>query len=201
LSPDIVSLASAQNVQVVIDIRFPDALLEYEKRIRKKIPSMVRRIATEGKSFWKSEAGRRLKSSRLAYQKAIDFRVVDDLSFYLVLEGFLPYSVEYGRKGFDMKPGLLKNAKPWPPKRKFPRALAATLAPKSITKYRIIPLNVNHYINMQKPKVFRTVHDASPQNSWIHPGWKGVNISETVIEELDKTIIPKHVKKLLGDLE
>ncbi len=198
---DTTVLNSPQNMQVNIDVRFPETLLDFDKRLKKKLPGMMRRIAMEGKSFWKSEAGRKLKSSRKVYQDAIDMQVVDELSFYLTLEGFLAYSIDTGNKGFDMKPGLLKNAMPWPPKRRrFPRALAATFAPKAITRYKIIPLNVNHYVNMQKPKVFRTVHDQSPSNSWIHPGWKGMKISESVVEELDKVIIPKHVNKLLGEL-
>lgn len=192
-------LTSPQNLQINIDVSFPEALLDYDKKLKKKLPGTMRRIAMEGKSFWKSEAGRKLKSSRKAYQDAIDMQVVDELSFYLTLEGFLAYSIDYGGKGFDMKPGLLKNA--LPKKRKFPRALAATFAPKvALTRYRIVPLNVNNHINLQKPKVFRTVHDQSPANSWIHPGWKGMKISEAVVEELDKKIIPRHINKLLGEL-
>lgn len=115
----------------------------------------------------------------------------------------LPYSIDQGNSAFDMKPGLLKNALPWPgKKRKFPRAVAATLAPKSaITRYKVIPLNVNRYVNMQKPTVFRTVTDQSPSGSWRHPGWQGMKISDTVIDELDKVIIPKHIKAMLGDLK
>ncbi len=202
MNADTSVLNSPQQMQVAMDVKFPEALLDFDKKLKKKLPGTMRRIAMEGKSFWKSQAGRKLKSSRKAYQDAIDMQVVDELSFYLTLEGFLAYSIDYGGKSFDMKPGLLKNALPWPPKgkRRFPRALAATFAPKAITRYRIIPLNVNHYVNMQKPKVFRTVHDQSPANSWIHPGWKGMKISESVVEELDKHIIPRHINKLLGEL-
>ena len=195
-------LSSGQNVTVAIDVHFPEALLDFDKRIKKKLPGTMRRIAMEGKSFWKSEAGRKLKSTRKAYQDAIDFKVVDEISLYLALEGFLAYSVDQGNKGFDMKPGFLKNALPWPPKRRrIPRALAETFAPKSITRYRIIPLNVSRFVNMQKPKVFRTVHDQSPAGSWIHPGWKGMKISESVVTELNTKIIPKHMKKLLEEIQ
>lgn len=164
--------------QIVIQIEFPESLLDMDKRIKKKIPGMLRRIAMEGKSFWKTLAGQKLKSSRQVYTKGLDFQVVDDLSFYIKLEGYLPYSVEYGRGAFDMKPGLLKGG-----------------------KYRIVPLNVNRYINMQKPTVFRTVSVNSPPDSWLHPGWKGMKLSEEVIRELDKTIIPKNVEKLFKDME
>lgn len=189
--------------QIHIDVTFPEKLLDYDKRLTKKLPGTMRRIALEGKSFWKSEAGRKLRSSRRAYQDAINMQVVDELSFYLTLDGFLAFSVDVGGAGFDMKPGLLKNAMSWPPKnRKIPRAVADSLPNKSqgITRYKIIPLNVNHYVNMQKPTVFRMVHDKSPSGSWRHPGWKGMKISESVITELDKRIIPAHMKKLLGEL-
>ncbi|NJL53726.1 hypothetical protein HC928_00375 [bacterium] len=110
--------------------------------------------------------------------------------------------VEFGGKSFDMKPGFLANAQTSmkSPKRKIPRALAASMGQGiGATRFRIIPLNVNRYINMNKPKVFRTVTDKSPPSSWIHPGLKGVRIMDTVVKELETKIIPKHMKTLLGD--
>lgn len=194
-------LIDSGNLKIVIDVQLPESLMTMDKKLERKLKGATKKIALEGKSFWKAEAGRKLKSSRKAYQDGIDFQVVDDDSFYLTLDGFLPFSVENGNKGFDMKPGFLKNALPWPPKkRKFPRAVAATLAPKSaITKYRIIPLNVNRYVNMTSPKVFRMVTDQSPSSSWIHPGWKGVKLVDTVINELTTSIVPKHLSKILDE--
>ena len=176
-------LTAPQNVQINIDVSFPEALLDFDKRLKKKLPGTMRRIALEGKSFWKSEAGRKLRASRKAYQDAIDMQVVDELSFYLTLEGFLAYSVDYGGKSFDMKPGLLRNA--------------TKISPK-VGRYRVIPLNPKHLVNMQRPKVFATVTERS--SGWVHPGWKGMKISEAVVEELDKRIIPQHIDKLLGEL-
>lgn len=194
-------------INVHIDVKLPDELLNLDKKMLKRVPAMTRRIALEAKSFWKSEAGRRLRSSRKVYQNAIEHHMIDDTSFYLTLSGYIPYSVEMGGQGFDMKPGFLRNAKPWPPpgKKRFPRAKAETFAPKSITQYRIIPLNVNRYVNMnhatlnQKPTKFRTVHDQSPAGSWKHPGFKGARIADEVAKELDTRIIPKHVAKLFGE--
>ena len=186
---------------VAIDVTFPESLLDYDKKLKKKLPGMMRRIAMEGKSFWKSEAGRKLKSGRKAYQAGIDFKVVDDLSFYLTLTGFLPVSIDRGGSSFDMKPGLMRTALPWPPKRRrIPKEWIPKNPPGTITRYKIVPLNPNHYINMQKPKVFRTVHDLSPGDSWKHSGWKGMKISDAVVKELDTKIIPKHVKKTLEEL-
>lgn len=183
---------------VGIYVELPDSLLNFEKNIRRKLPGTLRRIAMEGKSFWKSEAGRRLKSSRNAYQKGIDFKIADDTSAYLVLEGFLPVSIENGRKGFDMKPGFLSKPSK---KRKIPKAIAASLPKKpAAMRHRIIPLNVNKYINMQKPTVFRTVTDLSPADSWLHPGFKGRKIVDEVVKQLNEDIIPRHMKKMLGEV-
>jgi len=185
-------------ISVAVYIEIPEPLLNLPKRVQRKWPSTMRRIGIEGRSFWRSEAGRRLKSSRLAYQKALNFHIVDNNAAYITLSGFLAVSVENGRKGFDMKPGFL--AKPGG-KRKFPRALAASLPKRgAATRYRIIPLNVNRYINMKKPKVFRTVTDKSPAGSWWHPGFNGIRIVDTVIQELNDNIIPRNVEKLFREL-
>lgn len=196
---------------VVINVELPEKLLDAPKNLRKKLPATLRRIAIEGKSFWKAEAGRRLKSARTKYQQAIDLQIVDDFSFYLTLTGPFAYGIEEGRPGFDMKPGLMRNALPWPPKkRKFPRAIAATLRPVSpITQYRIVPLNVHGYANMTKPRVFRTIHDQTTialsgpnagKPAWQHPGNKGVKLAEEVVKELTNNIIPRHMSALLTEV-
>lgn len=164
--------------QVVLNIEFPEALLDMDRRLKKKIPGMMRRIAMEGKTFWKTLAGQKLKSSRNVYVKAIDLQLVDDASFYLKLEGFLPYVVDQGGSAYDMKPGLLKG-----------------------NKYRVIPLNPRRYINMTKPTAFATVSVNSKPDSWMHPGFKGKKLSDEVSNELDRTIIPKNVEKLFKDMQ
>lgn len=185
---------------VVISVDVSPSILNYTKNLKRKLPGTIRRIAMEGKSFWKSEAGRKLKSSRRVYQNSIKMDIISDTSFTLQLEGFLACSIDDGNSKFDMKPGFLSNAKLFG-KRKYPRAIAANLLNKSaITMYRIIPLNVNRYITMQKPKVFRTVHNLSPASSWWHPGWKGIKISNSVVQELQNKIIPKHLKELLNSI-
>lgn len=188
-------------VGVTISVDISNSILNYTKNLNRKLPGTLRRIAMEGKSFWKSEAGRKLKSSRNEYMKSIQMEVHNDTSFSLKLEGFLACSIDAGHPKFDMKPGLLRNATRPFGKRKYPRAVAANLPKKSaITMYRIVPLNVNRYITMQKPKVFRTVHNLSPQASWWHPGWKGMKISDAVVQELQTKIIPKHLKELLNSI-
>lgn len=195
------ALTTPQHLQISVKVTFPQSLLELDKRIKQKLPGTMRRIALEGKSFWKSEAGRKLKSSRRAYQDAIDMKV-NQLDIELTLTGFLAYSVDQGNKAYDMKPGLLKNALPWPPKRlKIPRDKASELTGRTgISRYKVIPLNPNHYVNMQKPRVFRMVTDKS--SGWKHKGWQTpTKISDSVVEELDKNIIPRHIETLLNELD
>lgn len=194
---------SARSNQIAISVEFPTSLLDMDKNFKKKLPGTMRRIAMEGKSFWKAEAGRKLKSSRLAYQKAIDMKVVDDLSFYLTLSGFLAFSVESGRGAFDMKPGFLKTSskvrRSGFTRMKHDKTQTGTQN-IPMGNYRVIPLNTNHYINMTSPRMFRTVSNNSPADSWMHPGWKGIKLAEEVIKELDEQIIPKHMDKLIKEL-
>ncbi len=182
------------NLKVAVNVELPDSLVDLPNKFRKKLPGALRRIAMEGKSFWKSEAGRKLKSSRIAYQKGIDFKIVDELSFYLELSGFIPYAVEAGVKSFDMKPGLLAN----PSKRKNLHKRKRWPTLKSATRYKIVPINDKGYIRMTKPKKFRTVTDVSP--GWIHPGLEGRNLVEAVVDQLDRYIIPKHMEKLMEEV-
>lgn len=184
-----------------IKVTLPEKLLQAPRAFEKRLPGAIRKIGMEGKSFWKAEAGRKLQSSRNSYVSGLKFNLVDATSFVLELDNPLGVAVEVGAKGFDMKPGLLKNADPWPPKkRKLPRAVAASMLVKSPTKYKIIPLNPNRYVNLLSPKVFRTVHDLSPKKSWVHPGWrKGKNLAKEVVKELDTQIIPKRIGELLKE--
>lgn len=207
LDPSVATAASFPGVKITVT--FPPELLDLEKRMHKRMPGTLRKIAIEGKSFWKSEAGRKLKTSRKAYQDAIDFEIDSGgLTFWLVLDGKLAYSVEEGQQGFDMKPGFLANATPPVGKRKFPRAVAETFGPKA-SKYRVIPLNIRRQINMTRPAMFRTVTDGNQiakcgpnkgRPAWQHPGIRGRKISKSVIKELTTKIMPRHMKELLKSL-
>lgn len=194
-----------------IEVNFPQSLLQAPKKLTKKLPGTIRRIAMEGKSFWKAEAGRKLRSSRKKYQDAISFTMTSNLSFDLTLNDPFAYRLEAGSAGFNMKPALLKNALPWPPKkRKFPRHVVPFLAQKSsITQYKIIPLNIGRNITLTKPKAYRTVHDQSTvamsgpnvgNTAWQHPGFKGINLADAVVDELVNNIIPKHMDRLLNEV-
>jgi len=202
------SIVTRSNVN--IDIVFPTVLLTLPKRITRKLPGLIRRITVEGKNFWKSEAGRKLKSSRTRYQAAIDFDISSSTSATLSLTDSFALDIEFGSPGFDMKPGFMRGAKPFHGKKKFPASIRALLKAKSpISMYRIIPINVGRYINTTKPKMFRMVHDQSGtaqtgpnagKTAWQHPGIKKpANIIDTVMDELATNIIPKQVDQFIKD--
>ncbi len=183
---------------VGFEIILPAGLSKIHSKVTKKLPGLIRRITLAGKNFWKSEAGRRLKSSRKVYQDAIDFEITGKLEAVLVLTDRFAVDVEFGSNSFDMKPGFMKGAKPWTGKRKFPAAIRDLLKAKSpIQMYRIIPLNVKRSVVMTKPKVFRTIHDQS--TGWKHPGLKGANIIPVVMQELNKNIIPKMLDEFMKE--
>jgi hypothetical protein len=185
--------------RVSIRVDLSTRLKTLATNLGKELDKVAGAIAKEGKSFWKSEAGRKLKSSRTPYIDGLDVKV-NQKSATILLSGFIPYMVEVGVPQFDMKPGFLAKAKPIG-KRKIPRDKAASITPTKTpaTMYRIIPLNVNRQVN-RKPTLFRTVTDKSPPGSWNFPGMKGKNLREEVINELNDVIIPKHMKKLLDSL-
>lgn len=153
------------------------------KKLQAKLQSTLNRVGRDGKNFWKSEAGRRLKSSREAYQAAIEWGADMQVGVTLGLTGgsksenFLANAVEFGYPAFDMKPGLLKS--------------------KALVR---VPLNVDRRVVFSNPKVFRTITNKSPVDSWIHPGWQGMNIVDDVVDELNDNIIPQRIGELMEKL-
>lgn len=152
-----------------------------ESEFKTKLPKSLSKVAMDAKRFWKSEAGRRLKSSRIAYQKTIGTRKTSWGHTVSVgingtdQEKWLARAVEAGQPGYDMKPGFLKSA-----------------------DWRRVPLNPNHFVAMKRPKVFRTVSKDS--KGWQHPGWDGVNIAEEVKKHIAEELVPQHIGALLEEI-
>lgn len=189
-----------------IDIKVPKDVLNI-KKLEKEIPRVMKQIAKDAKSFWDSEAAKRLKTSRVKYKESTNIEVLGDNTVMIVMEPFAGIIENAGgpKRGFDMKPGFLNSTKAT---RKFriPRAFAATLpnrhAPihaKIATKFIIIPLRWS--VGGTR---FRTVSDKSPAESWI---WKpkknsrlgpdGVKIREDVIREMSDNIIPNRMREMI----
>lgn len=169
-----------------VDIQVEDLVnleLFPTKKLQAKLQSTLNRIGRDAKNFWLSEAGKRLKSSREAYQASLEWGADLQSGVSLGLSGgsksenFIANAVEAGYPAFDMKPGLLKG--------------------KQLVR---VPLNVDRRIVFSNPKVFRTITTNSPADSWIHPGWEGMNIVDDVIEELNDNIIPRRIAELMENI-
>jgi hypothetical protein len=155
---------------VDLEVKLPKDLLDSEVW-KQKLAAEIPAIAGEARDFWISEAGRRLRTSRREYQDAIVLEGIAGDSFTLTLSGgYLPWAVELGAPGFDMKPAFAG---------------------------RIIPLNVDRQIVFTNP----TFRYCSPDSKgWKHPGFEGMHIRETVIEEITEVLIPKYVQKIIEGL-
>ena len=185
----------AANVSIDVDI--PQDLFGAEALIA-RMPGTIEDIVIEAAAFWEAEAGRRLKTSRKEYQKSIHFTQEGD-QWSLTLEGKVANMIEQGFDKYDMKPGLLSgpNSRPGPVKiptlvRKF---FIRTGRPKA-TRYNIVPI--------PQPgggdPLYRTVTDASPASSWIHPGFKGVHIAESVADEMMNHIIQDKLGRMVDEV-
>lgn len=132
----------------------------------------LKRIAYEGKEFWQSEAGKRLKTSREAYQKSLVVANAGDGTYRIELAGrggtaskdqkWLAKAVEDGIPAFDMKSGLLQGR-----------------------QSRVIPIN--------PPEGRKLVTVRNTSIGWMYPGLKGIHLIDCVTTELNDTIIPKHI--------
>jgi len=166
-----ISTSGLAGVDVSVTLTLPENVLEsswWGRQLAAELPKM----AGEARDFWISEAGRRLKSSRHEYQKAIELQSLSGNSFSLSLGGeFLPQAVELGTEEYDMKPGLAG---------------------------KIVPLNVDRQVVFSSPKVFRMCRVWS--DGWIHPGFEGANIRDAVAEEITEVLLPKYIQRVLEAL-
>lgn len=196
--------ASDLNVEVTIDL--PSGFLSTEE-FENALPKALKTAAKLALTYWESEAGKRLKSSRRDYQKALSMAQVSNTEVHIILGGTnmvgkkntYVVAVELGGPKFDMKPGFM--ASPHTNKKKIPRAVADVLHKwpwaKPKNKWLVIPLNTERQVVFTNPKIFRTVHDNLPTQAYQHPGWKGARIHEDVVKELDEHIIPEVLGPIL----
>ena len=163
------------DIGLKLEVDIPDDFLSTEEFSR-RLPEAMLEIARRGVDFWRSEAGRRLRSSRDKYMDAL---YVDygggDIAIRLgsgLPEDKLVLALEMGAPMYDMKPGLLAQR-----------------------GRRVIPLSPGGGAT-----IYRTVSDDSPSELFIHPGWPGLFLHETVMEELENNIIPEVIQELVEDM-
>lgn len=199
------------NLDVQIKVELPPKLLEsVSEEFIAGLPRVLNQIGLLGHTYWVQLAGQRLKSSRRDYIRALSYVVVGN-SVQLTLGGSgmtgkpntFVLAVELGGPKFDMKPGFLNSpkAKTGGP-RKFPAFLRDKLKrhPHPV-RYMIVPIVKDKSVVASGSNVkFRTVHSNQSPSLWWHPGWKGVQLSQDVIRELNDVIIPEAFKPLVEGL-
>lgn len=156
--------------QFVMNVEFPENL-KNDQAFTSSFSRYMDDMAREARDYWLAEAGRRLKSSRKAYQDSIMLFPGNGLTFVLILDHPLAVAVEAGADSFDMKPGLVG---------------------------KTVPLNVNHDLPPTPNPRFRAVGPNS--QGWIHPGWEGMNIIDDVVNELTEVIIPKYIEMIIEEM-
>lgn len=141
-------------------------------------------IAIEARNLWETLAGQNLNKARQRYIKAIALKQNgDNVTVGLDPTDPLPTMLELGVEAFDLKKGFLRNA---------------TKVDKAGRRMRVIPLGTEGTQVMR----FRTVVEGKyqPPNNWGHPGLKAKNFHEEVIKELSDTIIPKHIDRIIEEI-
>jgi len=194
-----------------INVDLPPGLLESEK-FSAHLEELLMDVAKTTRDFWEATAGRTLKTSRDAYQRAIGMVQTGKYEVTVQLMGSssnmgssLVVAIETGGAPFDMKPGFLRS--PNIKKKRIPRAIAENLKQRTgqqaATRWMVIPLN---YTGAQPGPggkvanpIFRMFTNTQPSNMWIHPGFPGVHIADTVFKELTETILPTHIEKLIDE--
>jgi hypothetical protein len=74
------------------------------------VGNIVSQVADEFKYAWDQEASV-LKSSRQEYKAGLGVEKIDDMSYAVVLKGWLPNGIEQGLEGFDEKMGFKSSSK------------------------------------------------------------------------------------------
>ncbi len=206
-------------MSIEITVSVPPDFLSTAK-FEQELPRYLRGAGETIKNFWYTEAGRVLKSSRAIYQDAIDvdFSEVSRGEVTFSLVGELATMVERGSAegSFDMKPGLLKNAKvaiprntldrhPYGKARKRGKAGQRTwnVPPPSLGgRYRVVPLNTNRETILRRGQrlanpTFRTVTEWGA--GWI---WKSKRPPYEILNEVQRegeNIVHSAVLKLIEE--
>lgn len=184
------------NNKVSVQLIVPKDFLSI-KKYEKGLPKLTREIAEEMEDLWKSEAGKRLNTSRQKYIDSIDVKFTAARNAVLTLSG-AGMRIETG-KPFDMRPGFLKSPKiKQGGKRKLPndKALIDKIRSKPANpsiQWMIIPLKING------GTMFRTFTSEHGPDMWQwntrsdRPGKAPARILPDVIEYSSEVIIPTKV--------
>lgn len=154
-----------------VDIRLtvPKEFMDVEA-FTKHMASSMTSIAREGRDYWRTLAGQRLKSSRNKYQKAIKLFDKSDTGVSFGLQGVSwLMALETGSDPYELHPNTPDG--------------------------KVIPLNTNRLIYPERSKNVKMVRK---KGVWMHPGFEGMNMRDDVIEHLTKEIIPKYIEEAMA---
>jgi len=143
-------------------------------------------LANSAKEFWQDEAGKHLHSTLDRYRNAISTHTVDAYTTQIFIHdpdekvNWLIMSLEYGVPPFDLKKARLagESAKNW--------SIYAKRSglPKANAPFVDIPFRKKGAGLTGKPAYFRRMAPSS--KGWEHPGFKGLNLHEKVIEHIQE---------------
>lgn len=164
--------ASLPQVSVMwIELELNENIINFEafnQEFVSQFQKRLKKIAYEGKEFWKTEAGKKLNTTREAYQSALGVQDKGDGSYTITLAGtggrgtkeqrWLALALEDGTPSYDMKPGLLGE--------------------RPIRRIRLADGN------------FRMVHP-NQLGKWIHPGFQGLKLQDIVADHISTVIVPR----------
>jgi len=174
----------AGNLNVTITV--PDNLMFdlYFNGLEKRLRGIVFRVMRDAKTYWRTEAGKRLKSSRKWYMGSITSERIAEDEMVIKMTGWA-VMLEVGTPGFDMKENLLKG--------RYSRVVPLNLQtePAPGTKGR------DYFVNWPfvNARVFRTVTATS--QGWQYPSKPGAQILPDVIYRIENYLLPKYINEVL----
>lgn len=172
-------------IQIKIKIR--DGLAnEIEQRLQKALGKGMKKLVTKAYEEWQAEAGRKLTTTRRAYQDALKLTITNDDKATIELaprdpkNQWLIRALEMGWPAFDLKPGRLgKRNRPayyWSEHAKPATGGKGPGAKKKPGQpfYQEVPfVDIPFFKKGTKegaPEKFRRMHKGG--SAWRHPGFK-----------------------------
>lgn len=143
---------------------------KFEEEMEKEIDQGLQQFTDRIEEIWRDKAEKMLKTTKNEYLKGLQVEKTSE-GASATLSGFLPVALEKGTPSWDMKKTHLGDA-----------------------LFKIIPIGAKKSENIP-PKDFAIMSQNSPLNSWIHPGFKGINIGEEI-----KSEVPEIVDEIFGPL-
>lgn len=155
---------------VELKLKVPKDFLDFSGFYEHMSGSMVY-IAREGRDYWRTIAGQRLKTSREKYKKAVTIWRTGPTDFAIGIDGEeTPHVVamEVGSDPYELHPNTPHG--------------------------KTIPLNTEGLIH---PDRSANVKFVKKTKKWMHPGFDGFDMRVDVKNHLTKEVLPKYITEAL----